>query len=106
MRPIFPRLSLRPRFGRACVLLAAVGLLGACDRHSADEVPPSYGHGSSHANSFDTHSLDAHRGSKSFSDSVGTEAEGPGEHEGAEHKAEPAGSPGEAQPGRFFPKGS
>ena len=38
--------------GRAAALLASGCLLAACDRHSADELPESYGHGSSHQKSY------------------------------------------------------
>ncbi len=104
MRPIFPRPSLRSRLGFACALLAAGGLLGACDKHSADEIPESYGHGSSHAKSYSNHQLDSRKESASFSDSAGMEAGR--EHEGAEHKAAPGESPKPSEPGRFFPSGS
>ena len=60
-----------PSFALVFGLLAAGCLLGACDRHRADEVPESYGHGSSHQKSFDRHQTDSRDGSRHFSDSKG-----------------------------------
>ena len=74
-----------PRFSRlavirhAALLLALAGLLAACDRHSAAEVPDSYGHGSSHQKSYSDHQVDSRDHSSSFSDTRGEYA-----HEGPE----------------------
>ena len=105
MRPLLPRFSLRSKLGFSCALLAGVCLLGACDGHSDQEVPESYGHGSSHSASYDTHKIDSHSGSDSFSDTNGTES-GEKSRAGNGEKAAPAASPGASQPGRFFPAGS
>ena len=103
MRPLSSCLSIRLWLGVSCALLAA-GLLGACDGHSAQEVPESYGHGSSHDKSYKDHQTDSHSDSRSFSDTEGVYTNG--ETDETKHKAEPNGSPGASQPGRFFPKGS
>jgi hypothetical protein len=80
MHPPDPRptwFSLR-QAAPAALLLALGGLLGACDRHSATEVPESYGHGSSHAKSYSDHQIDSRSHSASFSDTRGQYAqEGP-----------------------------
>ena len=90
------------RIGFSCAVLAAVCLLGACDRHSAEEVPESYGHGSSRNRNFNNHAIDSENGTHSFSDTQGTAKEGvhPEGHE-PEKKAE-----ADKESGRFFPKGS
>lgn len=105
MRPLFPRSFPHFRPGFACVLLLAAGGLGACDRHSATEVPESYGHGSSHERNFDNHQIDSRPKSQSFSDTQGLPEESKAEEKG-EHKSAPGASPGPSQPGRFFPNGS
>jgi hypothetical protein len=80
MHPPDPRPSLiflRPA-ALAALLLGAGGLLAACDRHSAAEVPDSYGHGSSHEKSYSDHQIDSRNHSSSFSDTRGQDAkEGP-----------------------------
>ena len=79
--------------------MALGGLLAACDRHSATEVPESYGHGSSHQTSFTDHEIDSRKGTHSFSDTQGLQAD-----EAKPAAATPAVSPaGTTQPG-FFPK--
>ena len=55
---------------RAALVLAAAGLFGACDRHSADEVPENYGHGSSHRRNVFNHQADSTKNDH-FSDSAG-----------------------------------
>jgi hypothetical protein len=65
---------------RSAALLLSIGcLLAACDRHSATEVPESYGHGSSHEKSYSDHQVDSRNHSASFSDTRGEDA-----HEGPE----------------------
>ncbi len=61
------------------VLGCTLAALAACDRHSATEVPESYGHGSSHEKSYSDHQIDSRPHSASFSDTRGINAhEGPG----------------------------
>ena len=55
---------------RAALVLAAASLFGACDRHSADEVPENYGHGSSHRRNVYDHQADSTKNDH-FSDSAG-----------------------------------
>ena len=85
---------------RASLILAATAAFAACDRHTAEEVPEDYGHGSNHHRAVPDHevdSTDSKNGLKSFSDTVGTtEASGEGEH------AKPEGSPTPAATGHFF----
>lgn len=106
MRLLPSRFLLRSRLGFSCVLLAAVCLLGACNRHSAEEVPEGYGHGSSRDPNFHNHQIDSKANSSSFSDTQGTEKQG--EHpEGDEPEKKASGeAPQPSQPGRFFPSGS
>lgn len=105
MRPPLPRLSPVSRLGFFCALVAAAGLLGACDGHPDKEAPEGYGHGSSHADSsYTNHEIDSQPKTRSFSDTRGTEASEP--RAGGEKQATPAASPGAGQPGRFFPSGS
>ena len=73
-----PRPSLAV-FRHAALVLALGCLLAACDRHSAAEVPESYGHGSSHQKSYNDHQVDSRNHSASFSDTRGEYA-----HEGPE----------------------
>lgn len=101
MRPHFPRFSLRSRLGLGCVLLAA-GLLGACDRHSATDVPESYGHGSAHQRNYDNHQLDSLRESKSFSDTQGLPAEGGSTGPGEAPKSAPVNSSPNPKPSKRF----
>ena len=68
----------RSRFStvlRASLFLAAAAALAACDRHSAEEVPENYGHGSSHERVVPDHKVDSSHDSKSFSDTAGTKDE-------------------------------
>ena len=75
---------------RAALLLAAVGLFGACDRHSAEEVPENYGHGSSHDRAEPNHQADSTKGKdEHFSDTAGLKEEA---KEREEHTARPAPS--------------
>ena len=105
MRPLLSRFSLVPRLGLSCALVAAACLFGACDGHNPDEVPESYGHGSSHTDSFDTHKTDSHPGSESFSDTRGINARASGESAG-EHNASSAATPAPHQEDRFGLRGS
>ena len=72
---------------RAALVLAAVGLFAACDRHSAEEVPENYGHGSSHDRKTPDHQADS-TGHDHFSDSVGLPKE-----EAKQENAEPKPAP-------------
>ena len=62
---------------RLAALFAVAGALAACDKHDAQEVPESYGHGSAHADpaddakSFTDHHSDS-TGKFHFSDTQGT----------------------------------
>ena len=97
MHPIFS--TRRPDFSlilRAALLIGAAAAFGACDRHSAEEVPENYGHGSSHERVSPDHQIDSSTGSHSFSDTVGTKEE---PAEGESHT--PAGSPGPTPTGHF-----
>ena len=72
----------RPLFSlvlRASLLLTAAAALGACDRHSAEEAPENYGHGSSHERVYPDHKIDSSHDSKSFSDTAGTKDESAGD---------------------------
>ena len=81
---------------RAACLIAAVGAFAACDRHSAEEVPENYGHGSSHERTIPDHQIDSSDHSKSFSDTAGTKEEQAEKIEGT-----PSASPTPA-PGNHF----
>ena len=81
---------------RVALLVAAAGAFGACDRHSAEEVPENYGHGSSHERTSPDHQVDSSYHSKSFSDTAGTK-----EEQAGEAGAKPAGSP-TPTPGNHF----
>ena len=99
MQSLSPRSILRAPLVHACVLAVAGSLLVACDRHSAKEVPESYGHGSSHQTSYTDHEIDSRKGTRSFSDTQGIQEE---QAESADEA--PAASPAaSAHPG-FFPK--
>ncbi len=78
---------------RAAFLLAAVGVFAACDRHSAEEVPENYGHGSSHERVSPDHQIDSSSHSKSFSDTVGTKGE-PSEEAHPTPATSPSPTPG------------
>ncbi len=107
MHPLLSRFSHRSLLAHAFVLLAAGGLLGACDRHSADDLPESYGHGSGHNKSknreanYERHETDSRRGSKHFSDSKGLDPE-----KAKESAPEPTAKPGATDAGRMFPSGN
>ena len=60
---------------RASLLLAAASFFAACDRHSAEEAPENYGHGSSHERVVPDHKIDSSHDSTSFSDTAGTKDE-------------------------------
>ncbi len=77
--------------------LAAGCALAACDRHSAKEVPESYGHGSARQKSYTDHRTDSN-GTKHYSDTQGTETASPGDKPAGQPAASPAGTPG----GHFF----
>lgn len=99
MQPFFPRFS-RPFFLVYAALVLAVGcLLGACDRHSADDLPESYGHGSSHNKSYERHETDSRVGGHHFSDSKGLSPEK--EHDKA--APGPIDKPDTTDAGRMFP---
>ncbi len=69
--------SLRAGFSlavRAAMVVTAVSLFGACDRHSAEEVPENYGHGSSHRRDVPDHQADSTKDDH-FSDSAGLSTE-------------------------------
>ena len=106
MQPLFPRPPRRAPLVHALVVLALGGLLAACDRHSAAEVPESYGHGSSHESSYTDHQIDSRRDSRSFSDTQGIEVNEPlkPSAQGTPNMV-PAPSPSPAS-GHFFPSGS
>ena len=105
MRPFFSRLFLGSRLGLSCALVAMAGLFGACDGHSPQDVPESYGHGSSHSDSYKTHQTDSHPHTDSFSDTRGINA-GQSQEPGGEHNATPpAASPEASQSPHFFPNG-
>ena len=90
MMRFFP-LPLRSGFTlavRAALVLAAVSLFGACDRHSAEEVPENYGHGSNHHPDSENHQVDSSK-KDHFSDTAGLKEEG-GQHD--DHHATPAPS--------------
>ena len=90
----------RPHFFallRVFLMLSAAAVLGACDRHSAEEVPENYGHGSSHERTAPDHQIDSSVHSKSFSDTVGTKDEAVEKG----HEA-PAGSPSPTPTPHFF----
>ena len=90
MQAPHPKPTRSAAFRRLAALFAVAGTLAACDRHSAQEVPESYGHGSAHADvagkeSFTDHHVDSQASSQfHFSDTQGTEAV---------PSAEPASSP-------------
>ena len=100
MRPLLSRFSLSSRLGLSCALAAAACLFGACDEHSTQDVPESYGHGSSHSDSFDTHQTDSRPHSDSFSDTRGINA-GQANEPAGEHAANPAASPSPHEEDRF-----
>lgn len=89
MQSPLPRFSRFVRLCRSGVLLLALAALGAaCDRHSAQEAPESYGHGSSHQDNYNSHQIDSRRDSNHFSDSRGTQPGGE-KPEGAEGAVTP-----------------
>ena len=88
----------RPSFFAALGLLAAGCLLGACDRHSAADLPESYGHGSSHQKAFDRHETDSRDGSHHFSDSRGGDPGAAGDE-----SSEPTPKPGGTASAPMFP---
>ena len=85
------------------LMCAAACALAACDRHDAQEVPESYGHGSAHADaqgreSYSDHHTDS-TGEHHFSDTQGTENEPtPGPASVASPSPTGAGTPA----GHFF----
>ena len=104
MQPL-PSLSSRLRpLGRAAAVLALGCLWAACDRHSAAEVPESYGHGSSHQKSYTDHQTDSLKNSHSFSDTQGLEVNADGGPPAA--PGQPTATPAHTPPGHFFPNGS
>jgi hypothetical protein len=84
-------------------LFAVAGALAACDRHSASEVPESYGHGSAHADAAGVESYDDHRvdsnGPRHFSDTQGTETDARSEAPAA---ASPSPTAAGTPKGHFF----
>ncbi len=100
MQPSLPRNPRFVGFVRLCrcgVLLLALSALGAaCDRHSADEVPESYGHGSAHGVvDYKGHQIDSRTQSNHFSDSQGLKVEGgvPERPEGGAAERQPGSTP-------------
>ncbi len=97
MQPTFP--TRRHEFSfilRAAILLAVVAVFGACDRHSAEEAPENYGHGSSHERISPDHQIDSTSGTHSFSDTVGTK-----EEQAETDRRGPAATPSPAPAGHF-----
>ena len=103
MQLFSPRPFRRLTLGRAAAVLALVCGSAACDRHSAAELPESYGHGSSHQKSYTDHKADSRRDSNSFSDSQGIEVDEKGVPPA---ERQPSATPAATAPGRFFPSGS
>ena len=103
MQPFSSRCLRRLPLGRAAALAALLCVSAACDRHSAAEVPESYGHGSSHQKSDTDHMIDSRSGSKSFSDTQGIEVDDKGK---SPRDAQPSATPAATAPGHFFPAGS
>lgn len=96
MQPSLPRFSRLVRLCQFSVLTLALAALGAaCDRHSASEVPESYGHGSRHNEEQDAryadHHIDSRKESKHFSDSQGVESKS--EEAGGVERSEGAVTP-------------
>ena len=89
--------SSRITFRHFSLILLLGAALAACDRHSAVEVPESYGHGSSHEKSYSDHQTDSRSESRHFSDTQGTEEEA-AEKSAAKPTPAAAGTPG----GHFF----
>ena len=90
--------SSRPSILRTLTLAVLVGCaLGACDKHSAQEVPESYGHGSAHDKSYKDHRVDS-SGPDHYSDTQGTDTDTAAEKPADKPAASPAGTPG----GHFF----
>ena len=100
MRPLLSRFSLVSKLGLSCAFAAAACLFAACDGHSPQDVPESYGHGSSHSDSFDTHQTDSRPRSESFSDTRGINA-GTINESGGEHNPAPNAAPSPHQEDRF-----
>ena len=92
---------------RLAALFVAAGALAACDKHSAQEVPESYGHGSAHEDSadqksFTDHSVDSNvdpKAPRHYSDTQGTAAI-PGDEPAA--TAAPSPAPAGTPAGHFF----
>ena len=82
MRPLFSRFS--------------------SDRHSAEDVPESYGHGSAHQRNYDNHQIDSHEDSKSFSDTQGLPEAGGSTGPGEAPKAEAVHSSPNPQKSQSF----
>ena len=99
MQPFPSRFFRPPPLVQAALVLAAGCLLGACDRHSADDLPESYGHGSSHQKEYDRHETDSRDNSRHFSDTTGISPDQ--RHE--DHPPEPTATPGATVSGRLFP---
>ena len=88
--PTFPRLS---SLWRLASIVAVGCALAACDRHSAEEVPESYGHGSGQRRSYENHKTDSQMGTHHFSDTTGTDTEESHTERGGHPTASPAGTP-------------
>ena len=99
MQPFSTRFFRPPFFAVALALLAASCLLGACDRHRAEDLPESYGHGSSHQKAYDRHENDSRDGTLHFSDTKGVNPGG----EKDESNAAPTPKPGEKASSPMFP---
>ena len=99
MHPFSTRLPRPSPLAATFGLLAAVCLLGACDRHRAEDLPESYGHGSSHQKAYDRHENDSLNGSRHFSDTKGVAPGG----EKDESTLAPTPKPGETASSPMFP---
>ena len=103
MQAPHPQSTRRATLRLLAACCAVAGALAACDKHSAEEVPESYGHGSAHANAAGHESYTDHRvdssGDQHFSDTQGTAAI-PGAEPAA--TAQPSPAPAGTPAGHFF----
>ena len=73
-----PSFLSRPVLCRLALILATGCALAACDKHSASEVPESYGHGSARRKSYTDHQADSslnNENPRHYSDTQGTVSE-------------------------------
>ena len=103
MQAPHPKSTRRAALRQLVASFVVAGALAACDKHSAQEVPESYGHGSAHADAAGRESYSDHRvdsnGEKHFSDTQGTAAV-PGAEPAA--TAQPSPAPAGTPAGHFF----